>query len=96
MGSSDADGVQLGSVAFHSAPNRFGHEIFDLFTADSHIGQPLPGQQQLGGKSVGFFAPGFGKAAAALAVGQGGIGDLHPLLGAHQLIGRKRDGKAVQ
>ena len=29
-------------------------------------------------------------------MGQYGIGDFYPLFGAHQLIGRKRDGKAVQ
>ena len=96
MGSSHAYGVQLRTVAFYPATDRFGHEIFDLLTADLHIRQPLTGQQQLGGESIGFFSPGFGKAAAALTVGQCGIGDLHPLLGGHQLIGRKSDGKAIE
>ena len=56
----------------------------------------MTGEQQLGGESVGFFLPGVGEASAALAVGQDRVGDLHPLLGADQLIGREGDRKAIK
>ena len=74
-------------MAFHSTADRFRHQIFDLLPADLHIRQPLTSQQQLGGERIGFLPPLFGEAAAALAVADHRVGDLHALLRAHQLIG---------
>ena len=96
MGLGHPHGIELGAVAFHAAADRFGDQVFDLLTADLHIRQPLAGQQQLGRESIGFLPPFLGEGAAALAMADHGVGDLHPLFGAHQLVGRKCDGKAIQ
>ena len=61
MGAGDTHGIQLGAMPLHAATDRFGHQIFDLLTADLHIRQPLARQQQLGGQGVGFLAPCFSK-----------------------------------
>ena len=96
MGLGHPHRIELGTMALHATADGFGDEVFDLFAADLHIRQPLASQQQLGGQGIGFLAPLLSKAAAALAMADHRIGDFHPLLRTHQLIGRERDGKAIQ
>ena len=96
MGLGHPHRVELGAVPFNAAADGFGDEVFDLLAADLHIRQPLASQQQLGGQGIGFLAPLLSKAAAALAMADHRVGDLHPLLGAHQLVGGERDGEAIQ
>ena len=76
-----------GSMALNRMQSAKG-AVIRLLTADLHIRQPLAGQQQLGGQGIGFLAPLLSKAAAALAMADHRIRDLHPLFGAHQLVGR--------
>ena len=96
MGAGHSHGVELRAVTLDAAADGFIHEVLDLFAADLHIRQPLAGQQQLGCEGVGFFRPGCREGAAALSMADHRVGDLHPLFGAHQLIGREGNGKAVQ
>ena len=96
MGLGHSHRVELGSVPFDASADGLSHQVLDLFAADLNIRQPLAGQQQLGGQGIGLLSPLFGKAAAALAMADHRIGDFHPLLGAHKLIGRECDGKAIQ
>ena len=96
MGPGHPNRVKLGAMSLHTAADRLGDEVFDLLATDQHIRQPLASQQQLGGQGIGLLAPLLSKAAAALAVAEHGAGDLHPLLGAHHLVGRERNGEAIE
>ena len=83
-------------MTLHTAANRFGDQVLNLFATDPHIRQPLTCQQQLGRQCLGFLAPLLREAATALAMGEHRLGDLNPLLGAHKLVGRQCDREAIE
>ena len=95
MGPRHPHGIQLGPMPFHAAAQGLRHQIGDLLTADLHIGQPLPGQQQLCGQAIGLLLPLLPEAFAVLCVGDGISGDAHAIAAADDLISREGHGKTI-
>ena len=83
-------------MALHAPAQGLLHQVGDLFTADRHVGEPLAGQQQLGGEGIGFLLPLAPEASAVFAVAKGGLGDFYPFRRGHRLVGGEGDGKAIE
>ena len=95
MGAGHPHGVELAAMPLHLAAQGLVHQVLHLFAADAHIGQPLAGEQQLGGQGLGFLLIAGAEALAGFTVVDGADGDGYALLDVEHLVGAEHDREAI-